>query len=136
MGRVWGMSVRDGAQVAAGARPGLKQRSLSQFGKCGTGGGSAEEWSAEQGPQGMGGAVDVWGWAVGSPVGASGAQGQGPGLLGSATLRYQTPVELESGGSCEVGQFGAISQWHRATFCMFMVESVIWKMWVSSGFVN
>ena len=87
MGRVWGMSVRGGAQVAAGARPGLKQRSLSQFGKCGTGGGSAEEWSAEQGPQGMNGAVEVWGWVVGSPVGASGAQGQGPGLLGSATLR-------------------------------------------------
>ena len=59
MGRLWGMEGRSGAREGAGARRGVKRRSISKFGKSGRGMGAR---SAGGGMVLLSGAVGV-GWA-------------------------------------------------------------------------
>ena len=84
MGRLWGMEGRSGAREGAGARRGVKRRSISKFGKSGRGMGAR---SAGGGMVLLSGAVGV-GWALGV---APGVAAWPP--LGSAGVCGQTPVD-------------------------------------------
>ena len=80
MGRLWGMEGRSGAREGAGARRGVKRRSISKFGKSGRGMGAR---SAGGGMVLLSGAVGV-GWALGvapgvaawPPLGSGGVCGE------------------------------------------------------------
>ena len=74
MGRLWGMEGRSGAREGAGARRGVKRRSISKLGKSGRG---KRARSAGGGMVLLSGAVGV-GWALGVAQGVAAWRRWGP----------------------------------------------------------
>ena len=70
---------------------------------------------------------------VGSPIGVFGGQTAGPRAIGVSHLKVADSSRMGVWGGVE---FGGISQSDRETFCMWIVESVIRKVWVTSYLVN
>ena len=85
MGRLWGMEGRSGAREGAGARRGVKRRSISKFGKSGRG---KSARSARGGMVLLSGAVGV-GWALGVAQGVAAWRRWGPECVcGETTVNH------------------------------------------------